>query len=565
MDENEAQDLEVLLGDDAFAAKPNLEPDSLDAAPSIWPTALLVLPALYWSPQLQGWLHYQAVSFPMAAFIPAVANLISLVLFGLANRNGLSALVRRPGQLSAVQLVALALALGYGYAWWLQLSQPIGVVGSNDYHWQLALATLGAVVALRLDHVFSGGLYRSHRDPVTERNLVIGILATTLFIGVLWGWASHRPFDYAAERALSLLVGVSPIALLAVARWNTRSAIDAAEERGLVVNNPDGFIGLRKAALVLFDKTGIITTGERYFVASRTTRRGGMESDAEMLAVAAGLEAESDHAIAAAITAEAAAREIEPVEVKDLMNVPGIGVSGRLAEFRLAAGGPALLTRQRIEIDVQDLYAADAQNSAGHTVTYITRNEVLLGFIATGDETRHSSARAIAAINELGLKTGLLTGDAHGVAKYLAAQLGTHEVIAEVLPQDKAAAITAAQDRLGSIAVVAEAKHDPEALAAASISIALGDADADPELADIASESDDPTVASAAVQLSHLTGRHLRRAQIFAVAGNLVVALLAMGVLDAQHLLPNTAVSALLSIVVLTGTAAIATNIRGRK
>jgi P-type E1-E2 ATPase len=567
MDENEEQDQDVFetIGAEFVEALPAADARRQFRAPRLWPSLLLALPAIYWSTQLQGWLGYRAVSFPLASFVPDLANLVSLGIFILTAWRSWREISREPVSPNSYQLTAGALIAGYLYAVWLQLSQPIGEVGVNDYHWQLAIAIVVSTIAIRVDRLLTGKTNLAGFDPTVERNIVIGLTAVALSVGFLWGWASQRPLDFAIERGLAILLGCSPIGFVALSRWSTRSAVDLAERLGLRINNPEAFIALRKVALVLFSKTGIITTGQRTFVTSRITRRGGMESAAELMAVAAGLEAQSDHPIGVAIREAAAVQEIEPVEVKDLMVVPGIGVSGRLVEFRLAAGGPALLTTKRIDIDVQDLYAADAENSAGNTVTYISRDDILLGFIATSDETRASSHRAVSIINGLGHNTGLLTGDAHGVTQHLANELGAQEVIAEVLPQDRAAAIGAAQDRIGSIAVVVDADAGREALAVATIGIAVGDVNADPELADIASDNGDPTVASAAVELSHLMGSRLRRARALAVSGNVAITLFTAGFFDGANLNPNTAVAVALSGALVLASAGTATSIRGAK
>jgi Cu2+-exporting ATPase len=263
--------------------------------------------------------------------------------------------------------------------------------------------------------------------------------------------------------------------------------------------------------------------------------------------VAAGLEIGSEHSIAAAILAEATNRKVEPLDVKDLMTTPGVGVSGRYLEYRLFAGGPALLTKNRIDIEVQDLVAADAANSAGHTVIYVVRDAVLLGFIALGDVIRETSADAVYELQRMGKRVAMLTGDAHGVANAVAAKLGIDEVYAEVLPHQKAQVVADIQASGVTVAMVGDGVNDAPALAQANVGIAIGSGtNVAVESAGIVLISDDPLAVADAIALARRSYAKMVQNLWWGAGYNLIAIPLAAGVLFPIGLLLSPAVGAVL-------------------
>jgi Cu2+-exporting ATPase len=396
--------------------------------------------------------------------------------------------------------------------------------------------------------------------------LFYAAIAAAALTALSWSLIGGQTPSFILERVVTVLVIACPHALGLAIPLVTAITTDNAARNGVLIRNRIAFEAARKVDVVLFDKTGTLTTGERGYVASRVTRRGGLESEDELLAVAAGLETGSEHSIALAITTEAAKRGIEAVEVKDIMTIPGIGVSGRFLEFRLSAGGPGLLTRQKIDIDVQDLYAADAMNSDGNTVVYVVRDDILLGFIAVGDVTRDSSADAVWELKQLGKKVAMLTGDAHGVANAVAKQLEIDEIYAEVLPQNKAELVQKLQAEGRTVAMVGDGINDAPALAQADIGIAIGSGtDVAVESADIVLVSDNPEAVAKALRLSRRSYSKMLQNLWWGAGYNIVAIPLAAGVLAPIGLLLSPAVGAILMSLSTIIVAANAQTLRGKE
>lgn len=488
-------------------------------------------PAFYFSPEWQAWMQYRAFSFPLSAFAPAAGASISAgVAMLLLGRQAFPQAKR--GEVGQSALAFLALFLGLVHGFIVLFTQPIGDASDTDYFWQVGGASIFLIAAEWFATRRSSGLELPETPsvPINSLNGIFAVVAVAASL-VLTA-AGARP------AAVSLLASVSLIAALVNAPWTRATAIDAAERIGVFVLKREAFNSLRRAKLVLIELTGIITSGERRFSEMRLTRRGGMESEDELLAVLAGLETGSKDPIARSVLEEASRRGIEPTDVRDVMAVPGIGRSGRLAEYRVSAGGPAMLTRQKIDIDPLDLFAADALNSQGKTVIYVVRDSVLLGFVALAEHLRPSAEAAVAAIHGLNRNVGFITSEAHGVARALADRMDVEEVFAEVLPHDKAKVVEQVQAKYGPVALAAFPEFDSTALSAAAIGIAMVDADneeqVDSENTAMVLDSTDPADVASVVRLDAIAQRRERMAAVavwgyntvgatlLAIAGNAV-------------------------------------------
>ncbi|MFM7030818.1 MAG: HAD family hydrolase [Micrococcales bacterium] len=494
---------------------------------------IFAFPAFYFSTSWQDLLQYRAVSFPLAAFAPAAGGtLAAAVAIFVFARQAISKL--RRAQIGQPALALLALLLGLTHSYLIFVSHPAASQSQGDFFWQVA----GAAVFL-----ITGEWFVARRSaelqlepvtaaPVGSRSGVFSLMA----IGVALAMTAAGSWS----ASVSLLAGVSVAAALVNAPWTRATAIDAAEAIGVFVLKREAFNSLRRAKLVLIELTGIITSGERRFAEVFLTRRGGMESEDELLSVLAGLEAGGGDPIARAVIEEAQRRGVLPTEVKDLMKVPGIGISGRLAEYRVSAGGPALLTRQKIEIDPLELMAADAMNSDGKTVVYVIRDSVLLGFVSLTEHLRPSAVAAVQALHQLNRSVGFITSEAHGVARALADRMDVEEVFAEVLPHDKAKVVEQVQAKYGPVALAAFPEFDSTALSAAAIGIAMVDEaneeQVDAENTAMVLDSTDPADVASVVRLDAIAQRRERMAAVavwgyntvgvtlLAIAGNAVAA-----------------------------------------
>jgi P-type Cu+ transporter len=278
---------------------------------------------------------------------------------------------------------------------------------------------------------------------------------------------------------LSVLVMGYPCAVGISAPLSIVRGAGEAAERGVLMRTGEAFQALRRVQRVVFDKTGTLTEGHpavRQIVPIAS-------SEQELLALAAAVEAGSEHPLARAVVDEAFNRGVPLSEVQGFEAVPGRGVRARLGDTRLMVGSPAFLESEGVPVEAQR-QRIHALESHGHTVIGVAREETLLGFLALGDALRSDAADTVSRLHALGIRTSLITGDNEQAARHFARAAGIEEVHARVLPAEKANMIRKLQEH-ARVAMVGDGINDAPALMQADVGIAFGSG------ADIAIESAD--------------------------------------------------------------------------
>ena len=188
--------------------------------------------------------------------------------------------------------------------------------------------------------------------------------------------------------------------------------------------------------VILLNKTGTLTTGNRKLKFVQLAVGSPLATADEVLALAAGLEPETLDDLAKAIRREMRKRKLTAVEVKDVMGMPGLGMSGRLEGSRVVTGGPDQLVAHNTNIDVADLVRADAANTEGQTVLYVLIDGVLCGYIGFADELRNDVGFFVQLLQYRRKRVVVYSGDAHETTKFFAGELGVPEFYGEVLPHE---------------------------------------------------------------------------------------------------------------------------------
>lgn len=322
----------------------------------------------------------------------------------------------------------------------------------------------------------------------------------------------------ALYRAATVLVAASPCAVVISVPAAILSALSAAARGGVLFKGGAALEGLAEVKTFAFDKTGTLTTG-RAGVTGVVALEG---SERDFLALAAGLEAHSEHPIAGAIRAEAAARGITPAEVWDVRAHPSEGITGQDAEGPLWAGNARMLAAMGATLPARLSGMADGSE----TLVVVGRGAKVLGALTVADEARETSAEAVAALREGGASILMMTGDRSEVARRIGNGLGLRpeEIHAALLPADKVALVDRAAQR-GRVAFIGDGVNDAAALARADVGVAMGVAGSEVALqaADVALMAEDLRKLAAARRLARRTARVIRQ--------NLTLALGAMAVL----------------------------------
>ena len=266
--------------------------------------------------------------------------------------------------------------------------------------------------------------------------VLVAIVAGTLTF-VIWAVVIGRPVTTSLLFAISVIVITCPDALGLATPTAIMVGTGLGAERGILFKNATSLEQAAALDTVVFDKTGTLTRGQPEVVEIATA--AGV-SEQELLRLVAGAEADSEHPLARAIVNAAHQRGLEPASVADFRAVPGQGAMATVEGHRLAIGNARLLDGEHVSLDGLAEPAARLAGQ-GRTTVQVALDGKAAGIIAIADSPRETAKAAVAALRELGVRAVMLTGDGEATANRVAAAVGIEEVIAEVLPRDKAAKI----------------------------------------------------------------------------------------------------------------------------
>jgi Cu2+-exporting ATPase len=387
---------------------------------------------------------------------------------------------------------------------------------------------------------------RSRAQALADRAaLLLTVVAVVAAAATLVGWSlAGRPASFVIERVVTVLVIACPHALglaipLVVAISTTLGA-----RHGLLVRDRRGLEEARNVTAVFFDKTGTLTRGE-FRVVEITTRDGVTPDDA--LAQAAAVERDSEHTIARGIVTSAEERGLAIPGADHFQAVPGHGVQAVVGGRALVLGGPALLRRLGVEPAGPLRAAVERAAARGQAAITMLEQTTPLAVFAVADAVRDESREAVQRLHEQGIEVIMMTGDARAVADAVAAELGIDTVLAEVLPEDKAAHVKAVQARGQRVAMVGDGVNDAPALLTADVGIAIGaGTDVAVEAGDVVLVRSDPRDVPRIIALSRATYRKMIQNLWWAAGYNIVALPLAAGVLAPWGIVLPPAVGAVL-------------------
>jgi len=359
--------------------------------------------------------------------------------------------------------------------------------------------------------------------------LVLVALAGGSLTFVAWYFIIGREIQEALLFAITVVVITCPDALGLATPTAIMVGTGLGARRGILFKNA---IALEQAAsldTVVFDKTGTLTRGEPEVVEVAVT--DGADAN-EVLRLVAAAERDSEHPLAEAIVKAASERGLRVPRAGWFEAVPGHGLKATVDGRRLAVGTARLLEREGIS---RDGLAARSDELAGEgrTSVQVAIDGKAVAVIAVADAARETSAEAIQALREQGVRAVMLSGDGRATAERIAAQIGIHEVIAEVLPADKAARIAELQRQGRKVAMVGDGVNDAPALAQADVGIAIGTGtDVAVETADVVLMRSDPLDVASAIAVSRGTVRKMHQNLWWAVGYNSLALPVAAGVFE---------------------------------
>ena len=357
---------------------------------------------------------------------------------------------------------------------------------------------------------------------------VVAVALITFFAWLFLG--PERALAFALVNSVAVLIVACPCALGLATPMSIMVGVGRAAREGVLFKDAATLETLRKAEVLVVDKTGTLTEGRPQLT---DVLAAPDVTESELLALAASIEAASEHPLAHAIVEGARERSVQPREVADFQSITGGGVRGRVDGREIVLGRSELLEERGVASGLAELReAADRLREEGKTVIFAGTVARALGVLAVADPIKVTAAQAVRSLQQAGLRVIMLTGDHESTARIVAEKLGIDEFEAGVSPQQKHDHVTALREQGRVVAMAGDGINDAPALAAADVGIAMGTG------TDVAIESAGVTLVKGdlngilrAVQLSHAVMRNIRQNLFFAFIYNSLGVPIAAGVL----------------------------------
>lgn len=356
--------------------------------------------------------------------------------------------------------------------------------------------------------------------------IVVGVAILTF---ILWAWLGPEPrMAHAIINAVAVLIIACPCALGLATPMSIMVAMGKGATAGVLFKNAEAIEVMKKINTVVVDKTGTLTVGKPKLVDIIPT--SGLDENT-ILHFAASIERGSEHPLAAAIVKGAEGRSVRLTDVEGFESVTGKGVTGRIEGHEVALGNRKLLDDLRIDLGKLS-QKAETMRSEGQTVMFIAVDRKVVGLLGVADPIKETTLEAIEQLHKEGIKIVMLTGDNRTTAEAVSKKLGLDDVVAEVLPNQKADIVKKLQNEGRVVSMAGDGINDAPALAQAHVGIAMGTG------TDVAMESASVTLVKGDLRgiararlLSRATMRNIKQNLFWAFAYNALGVPVAAGIL----------------------------------
>jgi P-type Cu+ transporter len=365
-------------------------------------------------------------------------------------------------------------------------------------------------------------------DQVAGWFVPVVIVIAVLTFGAWLAWGPSPAFSYALIAAVAVLIIACPCALGLATPMSIMVGVGRGAQHGVLIRDAEALERMEKVDTLVVDKTGTLTEGRPKVV--HVEPAPGFDGDV-VLQKLASVERASEHPLALAIVASAQERKLPLSPVTDFDSPLGKGVLGVVDGAQLFSGSAKFLAEHGVDVASLEP-AAESQRAKAATVIFVAIAGKLAGLVAVADPIKATTPAALRALRDAGVRIVMLTGDGKTTAEAVGSELGIGEVLAEVFPEDKAAAVQSLKREGRVVAMAGDGVNDAPALAAAEVGIAMGTG------TDVAMESSGITLLKGdlmgivrARKLSHATMRNIRQNLFLSFAYNVAGIPLAAGVL----------------------------------
>jgi Cu+-exporting ATPase len=346
---------------------------------------------------------------------------------------------------------------------------------------------------------------------------VIGIAILTF---IIWYFVLGATFSFSLLALTAVIVIACPCALGLATPTAIMVGTGRGAEEGILVKGGEPLEEACKINTIVFDKTGTLTQGKPTVTDIESL---GKLKQGDILTIAASLEKQSEHPLAEAIVKEAARKKINLKDIEEFKAIPGQGIRGKFDGKKYYLGSRQFISNTfKISEKAVDTKITSLEEQ-GKTVMILTSNKEILGMIGVADTLKESSVQAVAELKNKGLDLYMITGDNERTARTIAAQVGIKNVLAQVLPGDKAKQVKMLQNKGKTVAMVGDGINDAPALAQADLGIAMGSGtDVAMETGGIVIMKNDLSAVAGAIDLSQNTLAKIKQNLFFALFYNVM-------------------------------------------
>lgn len=354
--------------------------------------------------------------------------------------------------------------------------------------------------------------------------IVVGIAVLTFIVWYLW--ADPGQFAEALEKAIAVLVIACPCALGLATPTSIMAGSGRAAELGILFKGGEHLEAAQAIKVVVLDKTGTVTNGKPLLTdviaSADSAALSKQEAENQLLSLVAAAEKLSEHPLAEAIVAGAAAQGLELPAAEQFINVPGRGISAVVAGRLVSVGTRRMMEEGGVDISLWTPQMKKLEME-GKTAMLVALNGTCAGIVAVADTIKETSRAAVASLKDMGIEVVMITGDNRITAQAIAEQAGITRVLAEVLPEGKAEEVRRLQQGGVKVAMVGDGINDAPALATADTGMAIGTGtDVAMEAADITLMRGDLGSIPDAIKMSRLTMSNIKQNLFWALAYNTI-------------------------------------------
>ena len=358
--------------------------------------------------------------------------------------------------------------------------------------------------------------------------VVVIISIITFIVWAIWG--PQPVYVYAFVNAIAVLIIACPCALGLATPMSVMVGVGKGAQNGVLIKNAEALEKMDKVDALIIDKTGTITEGKP--TVEKVGSFSESYSESEVLQYIVSLNSNSEHPLAEATVKYGKEHNAEIIKSENFSAVTGKGVEAIINNKKVALGNPKMMEYAKADITSKMKDEAKTYQKQGKTVSYLSIDETVVGYVVIGDKIKETSAKAIKALQDKGIDVIMLTGDNHDTAQAVALELNLADFKASMLPEDKLKEVEKLQEKGKVVAMAGDGINDAPALAKSDVGIAMGTG------TDVAIESAMITLVKGdlhgivkAKNLSHSVMKNIKQNLFFALIYNTLGVPIAAGVL----------------------------------